>query len=274
MKGKLISEYDTVDEVISKVIDSPQYRYISQALIKRIALSELEKRRNLRETVKAVKNKLHQVGGAYLDRAIDYESYMDILQTAYHQGAEKFRQACKHVMCYHSSTRERLPDLDRFYREILADIPAVKRIIDLACGFHPLAIPWMGLPADVEYIAVDIYRDMIDFINWYLSLICIRGSAHVRDVIGTFPTDEADVAFVLKTLPCLEQVDKSIGIKLLDGLPVKYIIVSFPKQSLTGRRDKGMHANYANRFLEIFGNKAWTVKSYGFTNELVYVVKK
>jgi 16S rRNA (guanine(1405)-N(7))-methyltransferase len=274
MKSNSSSVYEPINEVIARVIESPKYSSISQTLIRRIAILELEKRKKIRETVKAVKNKLHQVGGSYLDRAVDYKSCKTILQTAYRQGNEDFRQACKQVMCYHSSSRERLPDLDRFYLEILADIPAVKRVIDIACGFHPLAIPWMDLPTAVEYIAVDIYYDMIDFINWYLTLIGVRGSAYVSDVINTHPSEEADVAFVLKTIPCLEQVEKTIGIKLLDGIQAKYIIVSFPKQSLGGRRDKGMQENYANRFYEIIANRTWTVKTYGFTNEMVYVVRK
>ena len=108
----------------------------------------------------------------------------------------------------------------------------------------------MGLPDDVEYFAIDIYEDMIDFINQYMKLTGISGSAVVGDVIANCPTQAVDIAFVLKTIPCLEQVDKTAGVELLNHLQAKNIVVSFPVHSLGGRRNKGMLENYTRRFQE------------------------
>jgi 16S rRNA (guanine(1405)-N(7))-methyltransferase len=274
MKGNNDHVGDPVDWYVSKVIENSKYATMSEALIRRIASQEAKKRKDPRAVVKAIKNKLHQVGGAYLDRPVNYVACFEELTTAYHQGQVKFRQVCQQAMCYHSSTRERLPEIDRFFRTFLSDLPPVMRVIDVACGFNPIAIPWMGLPQDVEYLAVDIYGDMIHFINQYMALIGVQGSAMVGDVIGKCPAFVADVAFVLKTIPCLEQVDKAAGLKLLDELQTEYIIVSFPVHSLGGRRDKGMLDNYTHRFNEITTLRSWSVKRFEFNTELVFMVRK
>ena len=58
--------------------------------------------------------------------------------------------------------------------------------------------------------------------------------AIVDDVIANCPTQAVDIAFVLKTIPCLEQVDKTAGIELLNQLQARNIVVSFPVHSLAG----------------------------------------
>jgi 16S rRNA (guanine(1405)-N(7))-methyltransferase len=265
---------DLVDQVIARVLKSTKYSTISEDLIRRVATQETNKRAKLQEAVKSTKNKLHQVGGAYFENPVDYCRCLEDLKAAYSRGKVDFYQACRRVMCYHSSTRERLPELDRFYHTLLTDLPPARRIFDIACGLNPLAVPWMGLSEDVEYFAVDIYADLIDFLNQYMAIAGVRGSAIVGDVIGNIPTHEVDIAFVLKTIPCLEQVDKSVGMRLLDNINAEHIIVSFPVHSLGGRRDKGMLENYASRFNEIVVHRSWSVKRYEFITELVFVVSK
>ena len=274
MINKLVSTNDPVERIVAWVKESPKYRTISETLVRRIAEREFDKRKDLRDAVKATRNKLHQVGGAYLDRPVNYDDCLTELNEAYFKGKEYFLRACRQVMCYHSSTRERLPDIDRFFQALLAELPPARRVLDVACGLNPLAIPWMGLPKEVEYIAIDIYSDMIHFINQFMDIAGIRGSARVGDVMTDCPTFPVDIAFVLKTIPCLEQVDKDAGIRLLSSLQAKFIVVSFPVHSLGGRRGKGMLENYTKRFSEIMVNKDWYVRRFEFSSELVFIVSK
>jgi 16S rRNA (guanine(1405)-N(7))-methyltransferase len=132
----------------------------------------------------------------------------------------------------------------------------------------------MGFRDVVKYFAVDIYSDMIVFINQFMKLTGISGSATVGDVISQCPTQPVDIAFLLKTIPCLEQVDKTAGIQLLTQLNAGYILVSFPIHSLGGRRDKGMLENYSRRFQEQTAGNDWSITKFEFSSELVFVVKK
>jgi 16S rRNA (guanine(1405)-N(7))-methyltransferase len=265
---------DPVEQIVTRVKEGSRYCAISEVLIRDIAEQEYEKRNNFREAVKATRSKLHQVAGAYLDRLVNYDNCLAELKAAFVKGKDDFLGACKQVMCYHSSTRERLPDIDRFYHTLLAELPPAQRVLDVACGFNPLAIPWMGLPEDAEYLAVDIYSDMINFLNQFMGLAGIHGSACVGDVITDCPTVPVDIAFVLKTIPCLEQVDKNAGVRLLSNLQAKHIIVSFPVHSLGGRRGKGMLENYTKRFNEVMIDKDWYVREFRYSSELVFIVSK
>ncbi len=91
---------------------------------------------------------------------------------AYRIGSDaEIKAACQQVLVLHSSTRERLPILDSFYpRYLCSHRPSPDSILDLGCGLNPLALPWMGLPADApRYIALDIDAERISFLNRYLA---------------------------------------------------------------------------------------------------------
>src|SRR6266540_4537125 len=73
---------DTIAELIQAVQSSQKYAAISEAMIRSIGLRELAARRNLKEAIKATKNKLHQVAGAYLDARLPYDEWLSALVEA------------------------------------------------------------------------------------------------------------------------------------------------------------------------------------------------
>jgi 16S rRNA (guanine(1405)-N(7))-methyltransferase len=187
---------------------------------------------------------------------------------------EGLRPVCAAVMRQHASTRERLPILEEFYTTTLAGIAPVHRLLDVACGFNPLAIPWMPLAPDAEYYACDIYEDLIAFVNEFFSLAGVRGRAEVADVATSLPrTPAVDVALLLKTLPCLEQTDRSASLRLLETIPAAHLLVSFPVRSLGGRQ-KGMIGHYEAHFRELIAGKSWPVQRFEFATELAFLVRK
>ncbi|MCS7061714.1 MAG: 16S rRNA methyltransferase, partial [Anaerolineae bacterium] len=230
-----------LDQLVEAVRAGVKYRSVNSDFIRRIGARELTIRRSLKEAVPAVRNKLHQVAGAYLARPPRYARWLQELRAA-HDSAQ-VRQVCARLMSSHASTQERLPILDRFYRVLLADMPPLRRVADLACGLNPLSIPWMNLPADMEYHAVDIYDDMMAFMQAFFALSGINGVAESRDILADLPTGHFDIVFLFKALPCLEQVDKQAAAHLLEAIDADRLIVSFPVHSLGGR-DKGMSAHY------------------------------
>jgi 16S rRNA (guanine(1405)-N(7))-methyltransferase len=264
---------DTLDQLVEAVIASRKYRHVSQEFIKRLGSQELVKQRTLKEAIKATKNKLHQVGGAYLEGEVSYASWLQELRYAAQQDEERFRNVCMRIMAHHASTRERLPILEQFYTTLLADLPPIKAVIDIACGLNPLALPWMPLAEDVQYYAYDIYQDMTDFLQAFLDTIHVRGFARAYDVIQSCPMQHADLAFVLKAIPCLEQVDKSAGLHLFETINADYLLVSFPVHSLGGRK-KAMLVNYEARFRELVTHKNWSIERFEFGSELVFRIAK
>ena len=251
---------------------SANYKHVSPDLVHAIAVQELGKRRTLKEAIKATKNKLHQVGGAYLDGREEYTAWLRALDTAIQGGnQEVLRATCKRVMSHHASTRERLPILDGFYTTLLAELGPVHSILDLACGLNPLTQPW--LPPIEQYYAYDIYQHVMDFLQEWLHLLPLDGHARVWNLVESCPPQQVDVALVLKVIPCLEQVEKRAGFRLLRSINAKHMIVSFPLQSLGGK-SKGMATFYEEHFMQLVASETWHIRKVVFATELVFVVTK
>ena len=263
-----------LDQVVHAILASASYRMISRDLVVRIAAAELGKRRNMKEAIKATKNTLHQVAGAYVRGAPRFDEWLVEIQAAQAGGdRRRLLDSCARAMSYHSSTRERLPILDRFFAETLAACGPIRSVLDLACGLNPLAIPWMPLAPGATYLAYDIYSDMMDFVGAFLATIGVEGQAHACDILHAPPAQAADVAFLLKAIPCLGQMDKSAGLRLLDAVNARYVLVSFPVSSLTGK-GKGMRMNYEAHFGELMSERRWPFKRFEFSAELAFVVTK
>jgi 16S rRNA (guanine(1405)-N(7))-methyltransferase len=261
-----------IDVLVAAVCKSSKYRYVCEEVVRGVGERELAKGRRLKEAVKATKKKLHQVGGAYLEGGVNYGAWLDDLRTAAGDEGD-FRWACAETMRHHASTKERFSILDEFYATVLAGLPPIRSVLDLACGLNPLAIPWMGLPDGAVYYAYDIYEDMIEFLQVFMALTPVRGQAAACDVLGACPNLHVDLALLLKSIPCLEQIDKSAGARLLDTIDADYLLVSFPVHSLGGR-DKGMPANYEARFRELVAGKDWSIRRFEFATELAFLIDK
>lgn len=262
---------DEVERLTAEVLSSRKYAQIEPGLAARLVTEELAKGRKAKEVVKAVRNKLHQVGGAYLSGRMAYQSWLGELKAA--NDPQEFKQVCREILGQHASTRERLPILDHIYVELFKLLPPVGSVLDAACGLNPLAIPWMPLKPEAAYYACDIYADMVDFLNAYFALIPQDGRAEVCDIAAGPPSRTVDLALVLKAIPCLEQIDKQAGERLLDGMNARYLAISFPAKSLSGR-SKGMVENYSARFEELSAGRGWkTLGRLAFETELVFVVE-
>ena len=269
-----------LEELIHTVRASKKYAAISEDLIRGVGGRELAARRNLKEAIKATKNKLHQVAGAFLDARPPYAEWLAQLDSASAEGDSKpitqdskLAAICRDIMRHHASTRERIPMLDGFYRQIFAALPPVRSVLDLACGLNPLALPWMPLAPGAAYFACDLYADMIAFLNGFFRLAGVAGQASVCDLVSAPPRQRADLALVLKTLPTLDQIARDAGRDLLRALDVPSMLVSFPARSLGGR-DKRMPEHYAERFAALVAAEGWSAERFEFATELAFLVRK
>jgi 16S rRNA (guanine(1405)-N(7))-methyltransferase len=256
--------------VLQALSKSKRYRHLAPTLLARIAGEEIPKAKNTADAEKRAKRRLHQIFGAYAT-PLPYEKLIAKLQAARHDPAA-FKRACADIMQLHASTAERLPELDHFYSRIFHVTGKPAKVIDLACGLNPVSIPWMHLSPHCLYVAFDIDSEMIRFLDRYLAMAPVHGVARVRDLVEGPPHSPADVAFLLKTLPCLQhQTDRLLP--LLDAVNARHLVVSFPTRSL-GNRSKGMTATYRQFFLDLIKGRNWETRELEFSSELVFVVTK
>src|SRR5688572_29769974 len=180
------------EEVVEAVLRSRRYRHVAPEVVRRLAGEELAKSRNAGEAEKRTKRRLHQIFGAYAERA-PYEKLIAKLEEA-RGDAAWFKQVCGEILPLHASTAERVGELDRFYEPIFAITGRPSSILDLACGLNPLTNPWMGLEPGARYVAGDIDTEMVRFLDRFLAMAPVRGEARVNDLVAGPPGDEVDVA--------------------------------------------------------------------------------
>ncbi len=270
-----------LDRIVTAVTTSKKYRSICADTIRRIAERELASRGNVKAAAKATKRRLHQVYGAF-EQDFDYEAAYQRLQDAYELDSDdEIKTACRHVMGQHSSTRERLPILDQFYRDIFQITGQPSLLLDLGCGLNPLALPWMdsvppqgsGQTPGVRYVPLDIDADRVHFLNRYLALAGLEPLARCQDILSHPPNDAADVALLLKMSPTLERQDPGATLGLIEQLAAPHVVVSFAVKSLGGR-EKGMVEHYQQQFLGWLKDRQWPAEKLVFDSELVFIVRR
>ena len=162
-----MSHPNSLNELTEAVVSGSRYADVSLDLIHWVCEREIPKGRKIKESVRAVRSKLHQVAGAYLEHTPDYMDWITELGgIPHHMSDLTLQEFCRRKMACHASTQERLPFLEEFYARIFTQLPPVQSILDLACGFNPMALPWMPIGHGAVYYACDIYQGMTDFLDF------------------------------------------------------------------------------------------------------------
>lgn len=263
-----------LDAMVAKLIGAKKYRAIgiSEDTVRDILVTELERQPNEKVALQSAKKKLHEVMALYLGDP-DYErASLDLAQVFDSGEEDAIKATCANLMAIHDSTRERLPLLDTFYAQIFAVTGVPGTILDIACALNPLAIPWMGLANDARFYAYDIHQQRLDFLNTYFSLQGVSGGAFNRDILVNYPEESGDVAFLLKEIHRMEKRRKGIVLPLLDALDVRWIVLSSPTKSRTGRRT--VKDTYQQQVHGILAGRDWAISEIEFENELIYCVDK
>ena len=278
-------------DIFDKLKQTPKYGSLCDETLLRMASWAAARHASPREALKAAKRKLHQVYGAYCDQC-DLRRVAEVVQALPHGAPEEtIRSACRDLLRHHASTREREAILDQVFPAIFDEIGPVTSILDLACGLRPFMLPWMA-PSDtvcrgltncaVEYRACDIDTRLVAILNEFLARLGRPPAAQCRDLLVSVPshvtvcrglTNCADVALLLKALPCLEQQEKGAGLRLLPQIPARYLVASFPAQSLGGRA-KGMVQHYETYMLRLAAALHFSVRSFPFPSETFYVLAR
>ncbi len=262
---------ETLAATVAAIQQNKQYAAIDADLVERIAREELAKRNNKKEVVKHARSRLRQAGTAYFKRQINYRRALQQLQDAATLGEQK--AVCRDLMAMHASTAERLPILEDLFALLADEIPQANSVLDIACGLNPLTIPWQSLAPNASYNAIDIFADMMAFLNDAIPILGVTANVQTASVIPTVPSISVDVAYIFKAISCLEQLESNAGQLLLEGVNAKHIVATFPLQSLGGRK-KGMLTTYQTRMQTLTQDQPWAVKEFIFDTELVYIIEK
>ena len=266
-------EDEGIDKFVAQVQESAKYAQLDADLVRQIAVEELKNQRDLRTALKTTRTRLHRLTGAFLTPKLDYSRWLDSFQGIAVDNIELFKDTSKQMMKLHASTQERLPFLDTFYHTCLASIAPINSVLDLACGLNPLAMPWMPLQKACIYNACDVVVPLVEFLNDYFQLRGVSGNAITCNLLQSIPQQKVQVAFLLKLLPILDQVDPNASINLLDQVKADHLLISYPSRSLGGR-SKGMKQTYVEHFERITSGRNFEIQSFDFPNETVYLLSR
>jgi 16S rRNA (guanine(1405)-N(7))-methyltransferase len=250
-------------ELLEEIIQSKKYANICLETIHRVLAEEIPKYKKKKEIIKAVKNKLHQFSCSfYDDKTVKKSNY----------GNEAaFFELLKH----HSSTKERLTFYNDMFADILRATGPVTTILDMACGFNPVMFGICLLKNNVHfknYYAQDINSSILDLIERYFQLHNLPCVVQQSDLLVSVPDYQVDLALLLKVLPLLEQQKKNYYPMLLNSLKAKFIAVSFPTKTMSGR-NVGMNDNYKNVFASFLNGSVFSVVlEKNYQNELLYII--
>ncbi len=261
-----------IEALVTAVKQSRKYGDTSEETIRQLATEALQRHKKPKAALKSVRTQLHSIMAPYLGDP-DYEAAKKQLTAVFatHDPVQ-IKATCRALLATHLSTRERLPLLDIFYREIFAVTGKPRSLLDIACGLNPLAFPWMDLPTSVRFYAYDIHEPRIDFLNHYFRLQGLEPLAKLQDVALQFPQEQADVALFLKEMPRFARNYGDLGRPLLEALNVHWLVLSFPEISTHGGRN--LTPRYREFMAQLSDGLPWQTTEILFEGELVFCIEK
>ena len=167
----------------------------------------------------------------------------------------------------HSSTAERLSFYPKL-KKIISSLQ-IKSILDLACGLNPLALA----TKEITYHASDIKQSELDLIKTYFKKHNIRGTTFSLDIrlIEKAALPKTDLCLLFKVLDIIEDKGHKLAEKIIQSVPAKYILISFPTKKLSGKPMANKRRLWLERLLE---HKSLKYAAFSSDNEVFYLAKK
>lgn len=263
-----------VSDLVARLTASRKYRNLNipQQTIQDLVEKAMQSHADPKEVEDIVRQKLHNLVAPYLGDP-NYANLLDSLRDLPAElGSAEVRQFCLQVLNAHSSTRERIPVNEEFYREIFSFTGSPRTILDVACGLNPFALPWMHLQSDTRYLAYDLHQPRVALINAFFTHAGQNGSAIHQDILVDPPQVPADVVFFFKEAHRFDQREHGCNRSFLRELPAKYILLSLPTVSLTGRHSM---LDQDRRLVEAAcDDQGWQVSELLFDSEIVFCIRK
>jgi 16S rRNA (guanine(1405)-N(7))-methyltransferase len=225
---------DAAATVVGRLRSAAKYRDIHPETIADVVRGESGLAKDPVGLERRARAKLHKVAAlhlldtrpASLRRSVERADLADL---------EERRAWCRKVLASHYSSAERLPDLERFYRELLALTPPPRTVVDVACALNPFTLPWLREVTAARYVGYDFNAAFVALGNAFLARTYPECEVVHADVLTGAVPPAADLALLLKTYHCMEDRQPGAGRRLVERLDARTVVVSFPTRAMNGR---------------------------------------
>jgi SAM-dependent methyltransferase len=228
---------------------------------------QLKKSAEYEKALKAIRANLHESYGMFQVPKNAEEIKQHFLRKLH--ARQLTEDDYKLILSSHLSTKERIGYYPFIYQQIFKIIKP-KIILDLGCGLNPVSAHYMNCKA--RYIASDIDRKNLDFIQQFFDLSGIDGKTQVIDLetesdIQKLAFISADVCFLFKLL----EIDKRTAENIVSAIDAKVIVASFSTINLKGEIMSSPEREWFEKMLSRLKYKFTTFKT---ENEIFYVIHK
>lgn len=265
---------DRINNLIERIRSSKKYRHsdVNPETIRSLILQEAAATRDEKSLYKTVRKKLHNIVAPYLGEP-DYDVAFSELRALEPTSLTDpdLQSLCLRVLSAHASTVERIPYQTEFYQRLFEVTGEPNSILDLACGLHPFAFPWMGLPLTTRYFAYDIIEPRIRLINQFFKTIDLAPLAYNQDILVHPPTQSADLAIFFKEAHRFEKRSSGANQQFWAALAVNTLAVSLPTSDLSGSHN----LTDQQRALVAANQGSWVIQQeLIFDQEIVFVLER
>jgi 16S rRNA (guanine(1405)-N(7))-methyltransferase len=261
--------------LIERVKRSRKYRDLDlpEAMLLDLLEKEAAKASSTTNLDDRFRAKLHNIIAPYLE-TIDYSLEIKrLLGQPELIADEKNEKAwAESLLTNHASSSERLPFLTNLYATIWNEVGVPNTVLDLACALDPLGLPWMNLSKTSCYLAYDIHKPRIDFLNTYFQLAHPNAKAYQQDILINPPNTRADVAFFFKEAHRMEKREPGVLTRFFESIHTDVLVVSLPATDLKGHHSlNGYHNSLIHNAVQA---KLWHISEKQVGGELLYFIRK
>ncbi len=226
-----------------------------------------------KQVEKAVRLKLHNIVALYLE-TINYETAKIELEAMSDGDTPALCAFATRILESHTSTAERMACLSEFYQAITVRLPQKEslKILDLACGLNPFALPWMQLPAGCTFFAYDLHGARIELLSVFFKKGNYPAQAFHADILVNVPQEPSDAVFFFKEAHRFEQRRKGSTREFLDQLNTPLIFLSLPAHNMTGKHD--LRLKHTRIVEEAIAGTSWQMESEVIGKEMLFTIRK
>lgn len=253
--------------LVAKILSSKKYKDYPEKTVRRI-VEDMYFKYSEKKLEKQVKNKLHQISGSFNESQKIFK-HLDI-------DGDLSSDLIRSVLETHSSTRERMPFLEEFYKDIFKVTGDVESLLDIGCGLNPLA--FLVVPSSIAtYTGVEINGALVKINNLVLQKAQVKTKFNIlhNDVFdSSILKPRYDLVLLFKMMQVLDLMENNGGENVIGSLDSRYFVLSFPILSLSGKQVgmKNFYQNYLEKLCKKQNLKTIFYKAY--KNEVLYVLER
>lgn len=262
-----MADAEAVGALVAELRASRKYAQLDGQALARVAAWALDRTASRKEAAKAARRKLHQVYGAYLPA----RGIADAERAARKLAVDELPTACRAVLACHASTRERLEVMEGFFRAAFGANTGQVQVVDLGAGLNPFAIPWMPLEPGASYLAVDVDERIERLVEQLGPHVPVELTARTEDLVSATDPITADLVFLLKLVPPLEQQAPGSAMRLFERIRAGRVVISVSAHSLGGRK-RGMREQHASMLQQMIPGLGARAERHEFPSETMFVL--